>query len=72
MATVVSETEAAEVSEIETIADLLDRLGDIPLNRIRFHPAPGTATELDVEIASKEGKRMVELVEATLVEKPTG
>ena len=29
----------------ETIADLLHRLGDIPAERVRLHPAPGTATE---------------------------
>jgi hypothetical protein len=33
---------------IETLADLLTRLGDIPLERIRFRPAPETATEKDV------------------------
>ncbi|MBI1899585.1 MAG: hypothetical protein HYS13_00545, partial [Planctomycetia bacterium] len=33
---------------IETLADLLDRLGNVPLERIRFRPAPGTATEADV------------------------
>ncbi|ETX00538.1 MAG: hypothetical protein ETSY1_10845 [Candidatus Entotheonella factor] len=31
---------------IETLADLLNRLGDIDPARVRFHPAPGTATEL--------------------------
>ena len=29
---------------IDTLADLLERLGDIPLARIRFRPAPGHAT----------------------------
>ena len=29
---------------IETLADLLERLGNVPLERIRFRPAPGTAT----------------------------
>ena len=35
-------------SEIKTLADLRQRLGGIPLERIWFHPAPGTATEKDV------------------------
>ncbi len=32
----------------ETVADLLDRLGRIPPERIRMQPPPGTATEADV------------------------
>jgi Uma2 family endonuclease len=31
----------------DTPADLLDRIGDVPLNRNLAHPAPGTATEAD-------------------------
>src|SRR5437763_15034566 len=54
---------------IETLRDLVDRLGDIPLERIRFHPAPGTATEADV-LARPDGvKRLCELVDGVLVEK---
>jgi hypothetical protein len=34
--------------DIKTLADLRQRLGGIPLERIWFHPAPGTATEKDV------------------------
>ncbi len=57
---------------MRTLADLLDRLGRVPLERIRFHPAPGTATEQDVlEIAAKEG-RLCELIDGVLVEKPMG
>ncbi len=33
---------------IETLADLLEQLGGIAPNRVRFRPAPGTATEEDV------------------------
>jgi Uma2 family endonuclease len=58
---------------IETLADLKDRLGDIPLWRIRYHPPPGTATEADV-IAALEAprKRICELIDGVLVEKPMG
>jgi Uma2 family endonuclease len=56
---------------IETIADLLDRLG-VPPQRIRFHPPPGTATEADVLLRPKGEKRLFELVEGVLVEKPMG
>lgn len=59
-------------SPIRTLADLLDRLGRVPLDRIRFHPPPGTATERDVlEIAARED-RFCELVDGVLVEKPMG
>jgi Uma2 family endonuclease len=57
---------------IKTLADLLDRLGGVPLDRIRFQPYPGTATVRDViEVERKEGK-LCELVEGVLVEKTVG
>jgi Uma2 family endonuclease len=57
---------------IETLADLLGQLGDIDPARIRYRPAPGTATEQDVlEIQAREG-RLCELVEHVLVEKVMG
>jgi len=57
---------------IVTLADLLDRLGGIPLNRIRFHPYPGTATVQDViDMEQREGK-LFELVEGVLLEKAVG
>ena len=57
---------------LRTLADLLERLGRVPLDRIRFRPPPGTATERDVlEIAAREN-RLCELVDGVLVEKPVG
>lgn len=57
---------------LRTLADLLNRLGQVPLERIRFQPPPGTATEHDVlEIAARE-HRLCELVDGVLVEKPMG
>jgi Uma2 family endonuclease len=57
---------------IRTLADLLDRLGRVPLERIRFHPPPGTANEKDVlEIAAREDC-LCELIDGVLVEKPVG
>jgi Uma2 family endonuclease len=50
-------------------ADLLHRLGDIPPERVRRLPAPGTAT-LD-DLLKPENKRC-ELVDGTLVEKAVG
>ncbi len=57
---------------IETLADLHRRLGGIPLERIRCHPAPGTATEADVLHRPNGEKRLFELVHGVLVEKPMG
>ncbi len=56
---------------LETFADLLHQIGNVPLERIRLHPAPGTATEQDVT-AALEGveKHICELVDGVLVEKP--
>lgn len=58
---------------IDNLAELVDRLGGIPLERIRFRPAPGTATEDDV-LAALEAprKRLCELIDGVLVEKPMG
>lgn len=57
----------------ETMADLLHRLGDIPPERVLMHPPPGTATEKDViEALEAPRKRICELVEGVLVEKPMG
>jgi Uma2 family endonuclease len=59
-------------AEIKTLADLRQRLGGIPLERIWFHPAPGTATEKDVVAAEARENRLFELVDGTLVEKALG
>ena len=56
----------------ETVADLLEALDDIPPGRIRMHPWPGTATEDDVIAIHAKEKRLCELVDGTLVEKPMG
>src|SRR5580658_5547384 len=55
-----------------TIADLLKRLGNIPANRVRLHPTPGTATEKDLLEVLDHENRPCELVEGTLVEKAKG
>jgi Uma2 family endonuclease len=55
--------------ERETLAGLVQRLGDIPLDRIRVQPPPGTATENDL---SDDVKPSYELVDGTLVERAMG
>jgi Uma2 family endonuclease len=57
---------------IETLADLLESLGDISPRRIRMQPLPGTATEADVLAAHAVDKRLCEHVDGVLVEKPVG
>lgn len=57
---------------IKTLADLLDRLGGVPLERICFHPSVGAATVQDViDIQRQEGKHC-ELVDGVLLEKAKG
>jgi Uma2 family endonuclease len=54
---------------IRTIAELLHQLGDIPPQRVRFNPVPGTATIDDLLQPENAG---CELVDGTLVEKAMG
>jgi len=56
----------------ETAAELVQKLGNIPLERIRFRPPPGTATERDLLAAMRHSDRLYELVDGTLVEKAMG
>lgn len=57
----------------ETLADVIDRLGGVPLDRILWNPRPGTATEDDVlRLLDGNPKRLVELVDGILVEKAMG
>ena len=57
---------------IPTLGDLLERLGGVPAERVRYFPLPGTATVADVvEIRDRE-RRLCELVGGVLVQKPIG
>jgi Uma2 family endonuclease len=53
----------------KTVADLVERLGEVPIERIRMTPLPGTATEADLN--TPEGA-LCELIDGTLVEKAMG
>lgn len=59
-------------SPFRTAADWWDALGHVPVERIVFDPLPGTATEDDVTRLDDHEDRLCELVDGTLVEKPTG
>ncbi len=67
-----STSTSTAVDSPETIADLLERLGDVPPNRVRMHPAPGTATEADVVRIEARENRLFELIDGVLVEKGMG
>ena len=54
---------------VHTIADLLHRLGNIPADRVRFNPVPGTARIEDLLLPEN---KLCELVDDTLVEKAVG
>src|SRR6476646_1572958 len=56
----------------DNAAEWLHSLGDIPLERIIFDPWPGTATEADLLLFVERDKRLCELIDGTLVEKPVG
>ncbi len=60
------------VAQELTLADVLQQLGGISPRRIRFRPAPGTATEDDVIKIHDRERRLFELVEGVLVEKVWG
>ena len=55
-----------------TVADLAERFGSIPAQRIRTDPTPGSATEQDVIDIEARESRLCELVDGVLVEKPLG
>jgi len=55
-----------------TVADLFSRFGAVPLNRICFHPTPGTATEEHVIEFHDEENHLYELIDGVLLEKSMG
>jgi len=63
----------ATIPQSESLADLLHRIGDVPLERILARPAPGEATPADVlRLCDGEPKRLCELVDGVLMEKAMG
>jgi Uma2 family endonuclease len=55
-----------------TLADLFEKFGPMPVERIQMNPPPGTATAEDVLAAHARDKRLCELVDGVLVEKAMG
>jgi Uma2 family endonuclease len=60
------------VSNVWTVADMLEQLGNVPANRVLLVPAPGTATEQDLLDLLDHQDRICELVDGVLVEKAMG
>ena len=59
--------------KFENFRDVLERIGDIPPERICVDPPPGKATEKDVlRFLHAYNKRLYELVDGVLVEKDMG
>ena len=54
------------------IAEWLRSLGNVPLERIVMDPLPGTATDRDLLRLLERDRRLVELIDGTLLEKPVG
>src|SRR5262249_3919599 len=67
-----SDPMAATAVKPDTLQDLVDQLGNIPLYRVRMSPPPGMATEADVLEAKSRYNRLCELVDGVLVEKGMG
>jgi Uma2 family endonuclease len=55
-----------------TLADVVEHLGGVPLERIRAFPPPGTATDKDVLESKSRYNRICELIDGVLVEKTMG
>jgi len=62
---------AAEEPHVATVADVVGLVGDVPLDRIIWHPFPATEDDV-VRLGDAEPKRLCELVDGVLVEKVTG
>lgn len=65
-------TQLTSSPSLPTLGDLLDRLGGVPAERVRYYPLPGTAVEQDVIDIEAREDRLCELIDGVLVEKPLG
>lgn len=65
-------TRKPKAARFRTLADLLDRLGNVSLERVRFDPPIGTATVADVARILDKENVSCELIEGVLLEKTVG
>ena len=68
----VDQQTATPTADREALGSWARSVGDIPLGRIVLDPWPGTATERDLLVFVERDKRLCELLDGTLVEKPMG
>lgn len=71
MSTVAEPIPASSIAR-QTIADLLHRLGDIPAERVRSDPPPGTVTFEQFVAINERLSPTCEWIDYTMVEKPVG
>lgn len=63
-------TLSSPIDSLRTVADLIERLGDVPPERVRLHPQPGEAAIEDLIRNNDEEKSVLcELIDGVLVEK---
>jgi Uma2 family endonuclease len=60
------------IPEDRTFAEVWERVGRVPLHRIRMSPLPGFATERDLLKVNDHENRLCELIDGVLVEKTMG
>src|SRR4051812_10252895 len=63
---------ARALRDLDTLGELLERLGGVSPRRVRLDPLPGTATERDLLRVLGRTDRLYELVDGVLVEKVMG
>src|SRR5258708_6284577 len=63
---------APTIDGVLTRAEIIEKVGDIPVARIFLKPVPGTATERDVLDLDAHQDLLCELVNGILVKKPMG
>jgi Uma2 family endonuclease len=63
---------AKSLPNVVNVRDLIAHLGDVPPERIRMHPPPGTATEKDLLRLIEKTGVVCELIDGVLVEKAVG
>lgn len=72
MATAISISPTSVARSEWALADVVEHLGGVPLERIRAFPPLGTATERDVLESKSRYNRICELIDGVLVEKTMG
>lgn len=62
----------ANAAVTTSMADRLNEIGGIALDRVRINPSPGTATAEDLILVNVKSRPLCELIDSTIVEKVMG